>query len=120
MSLYEEIGGEPSIEAALNNFYPRILADPRVNFLFSGVDMTRLKKHAVAFLTMAFGGPNHYQGRDLRAAHQRAVGQGLNAAHFDVFMSHFRETLEELGLPSEKIDEIVKIAEGARNEVLQR
>jgi hemoglobin len=120
MSLYDEIGGEQSIEAALTNFYPKILADPRVNFLFAGVDMTRLKKHAHAFLTMVFGGPNHYQGRDLRTAHRRAVGQGLGAAHFDVFMDHFRATLEELGLPSEKIAEIVKIAEGARNEVLQQ
>ena len=118
MSLYEEIGGESSIDAALDRFYPKILGDPRVSFLFEGIEMERLRKHARAFLTMAFGGPNHYQGRDLRAAHRKAVGQGLNEALFEVFMGHFRATLEELGVPQPKITEIVSIAEGGRNDVL--
>jgi len=54
---------------------PKILGDARVSFL-SKANMPQLKKHARAFLTMAFGGPNHYEGRDLRAAHARARGQG--------------------------------------------
>ena len=120
MSLYEEIGGAPAIDAALDRFYPKILGDPRVSGLFEGIDMARLKKHARAFLTMAFGGPNNYEGRDLRAAHRRAVGSGLNEEMFDAFMGHFRATLEELAVPPGKIDEIVKIAEGGRGEVLNR
>lgn len=120
MSLYEEIGGEASIDAALDKFYPKILGDPRVNFLFQGVDMGRLKKHARAFLTMAFGGPNHYEGRDLRNAHKKAVSQGLNETLFEVFMGHFRSTLQELGVPQPKITEIVAIAESGRNDVLNR
>jgi len=120
MSLYDEIGGAGAIEAALDKFYPKILGDPRVSGLFNGIDMARLKKHGRAFLTMAFGGPNQYEGRDLRAAHRRAVGQGLNDALFEVFMGHFRATLDELSVPPPKIAEIVKIAEGGRNDVLNR
>jgi hemoglobin len=120
MSLYEEIGGEASIDAALDKFYPKILGDARVSFLFEGLDMARLKKHARAFLTLAFGGPNHYEGRDLRAAHARARGQGLNEPLFEVFMGHFRSTLQELGVPQPKIGEILSIAEGGRNDVLNR
>ena len=119
-SLYEQIGGEVSIDAALDKFYPKILGDPRVSFLFEGIEMTRLRKHARAFLTMAFGGPNQYGGRDLRSAHARARGQGLNEALFEVFMGHFRATLEELGLPPPKIAEIAAIAEGGRSDVLGR
>jgi len=120
MSLYEEIGGEGAIDAALDKFYPKIFGDPRISGLFADVDRARLRKHARAFLAMAFGGPNHYEGRDLRAAHRRAVGQGLNEALFEVFMGHFRATLEELAVPPAKIAEIVGIAEGGRNEVLNR
>lgn len=120
MSLYEEIGGEASIDASLDRFYPKIVGDPRVSFLFEGVDMARLRRHARAFLAMAFGGPNQYQGRNLRAAHTHARSQGLNDALFEVFMGHFRSTLEELGVPSPKITEIVSIAEAGRNEVLDR
>jgi hemoglobin len=79
-----------------------------------------LKKHARAFLTMAFGGPNDYQGRDLRTAHRKAISQGLNESLFEVFMGHFRSTLQELGVPQGKVTEIMAIAEGGRNEVLNR
>lgn len=120
MSLYEEIGGEASIDASLDKFYPKIVGDPRVSFLFEGIDMARLRKHARAFLSMAFGGPNNYQGRDLRAAHARVRGQGLTEGLFEVFMGHFRSTLEELGVPAPKITEIVAIAETGRNDVLNR
>lgn len=120
MSLYEEIGGERSIDAALDAFYPKILRDPRTSPLFEGVDMARVRKHARAFLTMAFGGPNQYAGHGLRAAHQRARGQGLNEALFEVFMGHFRSTLQELSVPEPKIAEIVAIAEGGRSDVLGR
>lgn len=120
MSLYEEIGGAASIDAALDRFYPKILGDSRVSFLFEGVDMKRLKRHSRAFLTAAFGGPQAYAGRDLRAAHAGAVRQGLNEPMFDVFMGHFRATLEELGVPAAKIAEIAAIAESGRDDVLNR
>jgi hemoglobin len=120
MSLYDQIGGEASIDAALDKFYPKILGDPRVSFLFEGVDFAKLRQHARAFLTMAFGGPNRYAGRDLRSAHARARGQGLNEASFEVFMKHFHDTLVELGVPEAQIAEIAGIAEGGRSEVLGR
>ncbi len=31
----------------------------------------------IAFMTMAFGGPHNYTGRDLRTAHARLVERGL-------------------------------------------
>lgn len=120
MAVYDEIGGAPAIDAALDRFYPKILGDPRLSGFFENVDMTRLKKHAHAFLTMAFGGPNHYQGPGLRVAHRRAVTNGLNDALFEVFMGHFRATLDELSVPPSKIAEIVQIAESGRDEVLNR
>jgi hypothetical protein len=35
-------------------------------------------------------------------------------------MGHFRSTLQELGVPQPKIGEILSIAEGGRNDVLNR
>lgn len=66
MPLYDEIGGAAAIDAALDTFYPKVLGDPVINRFFQGVDMARLKRHAHAFLTMAFGGPNQYQGPGAR------------------------------------------------------
>lgn len=118
MSLYEEIGGGPAIQMALDRFYEKVLADPRLSPFFTGLNVDRIKEKQKAFLTMAFGGPNHYDGRDLRTAHRRAVDKGLNQAVYEVFMGHFRKTLEELEVPGAKIQQIMDIAEGGRHEVL--
>ena len=62
MALYEELGGEAAISAALDRFYPKFLADPMMSPYFKDVDMVRLKGMAEAFLAMAVGGPNNYTG----------------------------------------------------------
>ena len=82
--MYDELGGDAAIDAALDAFDVKILADPQVNGYFDGVDMVRLKGHAKAFLTMAFGGPSHYMGRDLTSAHERPRSMGLNDDAVDV------------------------------------
>ena len=55
-----------------------------------------------------------------RTAHRRAVERGLDEPTFEVFMGHFRTTLEELGVPEPKIGEIMAIAECGRDDVLNR
>jgi hemoglobin len=120
MSLYREIGGEQAIQTALDRFYEKVLVDPRLSGFFEGLDVERVKRRQKAFLTMAFGGPNHYDGRDLRTAHRRAVERGLTEVVYEVFMGHFRTTLEELDVPRPKIQQIMEIAEGGRHDVLNR
>lgn len=58
-SLYEQLGGAPAVEAAADNFYGRVRADAGIRHFFEGVDMARQRRARTAFLTMAFGGPNH-------------------------------------------------------------
>jgi hemoglobin len=120
MSLYEEIGGDAALDAALDVFYPRILGDPRLSYIFAGVDLEWLRKHAKAFMAMAFGGPNNYQGQGLRRAHERPRSKGLNDPHFEVFMEHFAATLEQLSVPRPQATQVLAIAAGARDEVLDR
>ena len=57
MSLYDDLGGAAAVTAALNKFYPKILADPRIRPFFGGVNMERLQKRAEPFMAMALGGP---------------------------------------------------------------
>ena len=52
-----------------------------------------------AFLTMAFGGPNDYSGKDMRNAHARFVKMGLGDSHFNVVMEHLSATLVDLSVP---------------------
>jgi len=120
MSLYDALGGAQAISGALDTFYVKVFADPRVSKYFEGVDMVKLKAHIGAFFAMALGGPSNYHGRDLRTAHERPRSMGLDDATTDVFLGHFREVLEEFGVDQARITEVMDIAEGGRDEVLAR
>ena len=73
-----------------------------------------------AFLTMAFGGPNEYTGKDMRTAHAGLVSRGLNDRHFDAVCGHLKATLEELGVPEGLMTQILHVAESVRDDVLNR
>jgi hemoglobin len=120
-SLFERLGGEAAIMAAVDLFYGKVLADEVTRPFFAGLDMPAQTKKQVAFMAWAFGGPEAYKGRDLRTAHRRLVAEmGLNDAHFDAVAKHLKATLEELGVAKELIDEALGIVAGARTEVLDR
>lgn len=64
-SLYERLGGMGVIDATIEVFYKRALADAELKPFFEGVNMDRLQFQQVAFLAQAFGGPAGYEGADL-------------------------------------------------------
>ncbi|HET8688803.1 MAG TPA: group 1 truncated hemoglobin [Methanosarcina sp.] len=120
MSLYEEIGGEAAVNAAVDIFYRKVLKDGRIKHFFDSVDMDRQAAKQKAFLTMAFGGPNNYTGEDMRRGHAHLVAKGLNDSHFDAVMENLGATLKELSVPDNLIAQAAAIAESTRNDVLGR
>ena len=120
MGLYEDLGGAPAVDAAVDIFYRKVLKDERINRFFTGVDMARQAAKQKAFLTFAFGGPNHYSGLDMRRGHARLVAQGLKDEHFDAVMENLGTTLKELKVPDALIAQAAAIAESTRNDVLGR
>lgn len=120
-TLYESLGGEPAIDAAVDIFYQKVLTDDRIKQFFVGIEIDRLKGHQKKFLTMAFGGPNSYSGRGMAAAHSRLVTEmGLNDSHFDAVVENLGATLTELNVPGELITQAAAIAESVRDPVLGR
>jgi hemoglobin len=119
-SIFEQIGGEPAMTAAVEIFYRKVLMDDHIAGYFDSVDMDRQMAKQKAFLTMITGGPNVYTGRDMRTAHASMVKNGLTDSHFDHVVQHLGDTLTELGVPSELIEQIAGAAESLRADVLNR
>jgi hemoglobin len=119
-TLYEQLGGEAAVNAAVDIFYRHVLSDPRVNYWFDDVDMERQAAKQKAFMTMAFGGPHHYTGRNMREAHAPMVARGLNDAHFDAIAEHLGNTLRELGVADNLIEQVLATVESTRTDVLNR
>jgi hemoglobin len=119
-SIYERLGGEAAVNAAVDIFYRKVLRDDRIKRFFDNTDMTKQAAKQKAFLTMAFGGPHKYTGEDMRRGHAHLVMQGLNDSHFDAVMEHLGATLTELKVPGNLIAQCATIAESTRKDVLGR
>lgn len=120
-SVYEQLGGDAAITAAVDVFYRRVLADKYVKRFFEGVDMTRQAAKQKGFLTMVTGGPNNYTGKDMRDGHRHLVRDlGLDDTHFDHIVCHLRSTLAELGVKPDLIKTVISVAESTRDDVLDR
>ena len=119
-SLYQRLGGSKAVNAAVDLFYDKVLADAELAPFFEGVDMKKQRRHQAAMLTAAFGGPNAYEGRDLTAAHAKLVQKGLTDHHFDLVVGHLGAILVELGVPAAEVGEAAAVAESVRDAVLGR
>jgi len=120
MGLYDEIGGAAAVDAAVDVFYRHVLTDDRISRFFEGVDMERQAAKQKAFLTMAFGGPHNYTGKDMRTGHAHLVKEGLNDSHFDAVKENLEKTLQELGVGAGPIAQVLAVAESTREDVLGR
>ena len=119
-SLYQQLGGQPAVEAAVDLFYRKVLTDSRISRFFDGVDMDQQIAKQKAFLTMVFGGPAAYTGKDMRTGHERLLKMGLNDSHVDAVIENLGATLQELGVGQPLIDQVAALANSVRNDVLGR
>ena len=119
-TLYEQLGGQPAVDAAVDIFYRKVLTDDRISKFFDSVDMDQQISKQKAFLTMVFGGPANYSGKDMRSAHAHLVTRGLNDTHVNAVIENLGSTLSELGVAPDLIAKVAALAESVRNEVLSR
>lgn len=102
-TLYERLGGESAVCAAVDVFYRRVLADNELAPFFKDIDMRRLHAHQAAFLSQALGGPRRYSGAAMAKAHARLA---LTQRHFDLVAGHLVAALRELGVDQRIVDEV--------------
>ena len=116
-SLYQKLGGKPAMEAAVDAFYVKVLADARVKHFFDNVSMDKQRRKQKEFLSAAFGGPLPWTGKDMRKAHE---GMGLTEEHFNAIAENLVNTLKDLKISQELIDQVVAVALTTKDDVLGR
>jgi hemoglobin len=117
-TLFERIGGEGAVRATVIKMYDKVLDDAELAPFFENIDVDKLRLSQTAFVTYAFGGPNHYTGSSLRSAHKNAVEHGLSDNHFDAVARHLKAAMEELSVPADLISEALAIVGSTRKDVL--
>jgi hemoglobin len=105
--VYQRLGGPErgpaNVAAVVDRLYELILNDPELAGYFRGIDMRRLKAHMRAFIVAAVGGPDHYQGRSLGAAHSHLR---ISDEHFSRVVSHLVRALSEFHVAPDVVEEI--------------
>ena len=116
-TIYDEIGGGAAVDAVVEAFYQRLVADADLVSYFEGRDMTRLKAHQRALITVALGGTSEeYGGRMMHPAHS-----GLAVTHeaFDKVLDHLGAVLGGAGVPPATTAKVLAILQPLRTDVVQ-
>lgn len=97
-TIYEAIGGEPTIRKIVEAFYPRVQAHPLLHPIFPE-DLTEIIENQYMFLTQFFGGPGLYTERKgqpmLRARHMQFE---ITPERAEAWLECMKETLDEVGI----------------------
>lgn len=136
LALFERLGGDVGLTRIVEDFTARALQDPRVNWRRQGVkrgglsfhsgslvtwnqttqNVTNLNKHMVQFLSLATGGPAHYDGKEMKSAH---AGLHISNPEFDAAVGDLKATLDKLQIPNTEQKELLAIIESTRPEIVE-
>jgi len=133
LSLYTRLGSEAGISNIVADFLPRAIQDPRVNWDRKGVahaglfhrekamawnptpqNVEQLQQHMTQFLMLATGGPAHYEGKEMKAAHD---GLKISNPEFDAAVGDLKASLDKLQIPNKEQKELLAIIESTRPEI---
>jgi hemoglobin len=70
-------------------------------------------------MTYAFGGENHYSGKDMVEAHKHIIPH-IEEEHFNAVVENFVATLQELGAAQQDIDDACAVVATTKDAVLAR
>ena len=116
-TIYDEIGGEPAVAAAVDAFYERLLADPDLMSYFQGRDIRRLKAHQRALVTVGLGGTaEEYTGKMMQPAHN---GLAITHEAFDKVLDHLEVVLLGAGVAPVTAAKVLAILQPLRGDVVQ-
>jgi hemoglobin len=135
LALFDRLGGEKGLNAIVDDFLPRVLQDPRVNWPRNGVkrggfsfkrgesvswkatesNMAALKKHFVQFLSLATGGPAHYEGKEIKPTH---AAMHIANPEFDAALGDLKASLDKLQIPNKEQKELLSIIESTRPQIV--
>lgn len=115
-SLYQRLGSEEGITAIVEDVLDRHAVNPLLAPRFSGKDLTRSKQMATQFFCMGAGGPQKYEGRDMRNAH---AGMNINEQELVAAMDDFVAAMQGRGVGATEINEVVAILYSLKDDVLR-
>ena len=114
-TLYEVVGGTDALKLAVDRFYVRVTADPRLTHYFEGQDIPRIKRHQVLLLSQVLGGPAEYDGRQLGEAHALLA---ISDSDYDRVVEHLVGTLRDLEVDDSVVSAVEGVVAGVKPDIV--
>jgi hemoglobin len=115
-TLYERVGGMPTIRQVVDDFVNRLGADPRVQGFFADSNIPMVKERITHLTCEVTGGPCTYLGADMKTSH---VGLGIRDAHFDAVVEDFAASLDKFGVRAREKAELLSILGKLRTDIVE-
>jgi len=95
-TLFERVGGEAKLRAAMHEFVLIIESDDRINFTFANTDLKKFEQLLYEqFCNLSQGGCK-YTGRDMYTAHAKL---NINNAEFNALTEDLYEAFDRVHVP---------------------
>ena len=125
-SLYERLGGEPTLRAIVDDYLALTSLNPDVNFYRKNTphewkptpdEARQLKQRMVEFFGLLAGDPNaDYQGKTLVDAHR---GMRITAQQFAASLDDLRAALENNHIPQDLEEEFMRAIGQTRRAIVE-
>jgi hemoglobin len=115
-SLYQRLGSAEGIAAIVDDAVDRHAVNPLLAPRFSGRDLPRAKRMGTQFFCMGAGGPETYEGRDMRAVH---AGMNISEQELMATIDDFVAAMQDRQVGAAEINEVVAILYSLKGEVLR-
>ena len=116
-TLYEAIGGLPTLEKVHKIFYDKVYAHSWLGQFFQGHDQKVIELRQTQFMGEKFGGDIRYPGMDLELVHRRMY---IPLELFALRRNLLRESLQEAGVAEEHIRRWLKIDSAFHRQIIKK
>ena len=119
--LYDRLGGLYPIASVVDAFIERLLvndvlnANPAIRAARERVPKAGLKVHLTTQVCQVTGGPCRYVGRTMKESHAHL---NITQKEWTAMVADFRKTLDDFKVPSAEQEELVKIVESTRPDIV--
>jgi len=120
-SLYERLGGAKGIAALVDDIVEAHMANPVISARFlpyrsQPERLAAVKQHTRNFLGAGTGGPEKYEGRDMRTAHR---GMNVNAEEYMATVDDILATLEKHRIDEAARKDVLAIAWSLKGDIMR-
>ena len=108
-TLYQRLGGREAIKGVVVDFVANVVADPRVNARFKGLQpaaVAKLQTNLADQICDATGGPCAYLGRDMKTAH---AGMRITDAEWSATVEDLVKSLNKFKVGAKEQQELLAI-----------